>query len=231
MYTPVEIQGKTFKGSGMGYSKTDVDTFVADIAKDYQQLYEENVSLKEQVNNLNASLAHYKDIEKSLQKALVLAETTAEETVASAHKNAVVIEQEAVLKAQSIVADAKVELEKIMTQSEDLMKQYENYRAQYKALAKAQIDVLESDAFAFKPMKSMEALEGLEKDAEEHVDELQAGTVSEPVPDAEETGDDVQAEKEEDFDEELSGEDSIIKEFSEIFDDDKETAGDTPEDD
>ena len=111
MYTPVEIQGKTFKGSGMGYSKTDVDTFVADIAKDYQQLYEENVSLKEQVNNLNASLAHYKDIEKSLQKALVLAETTAEETVASAHKNAVVIEQEAVLKAQSIVADAKVELE------------------------------------------------------------------------------------------------------------------------
>ena len=44
MYTPVEIQGKTFKGSGMGYSKTDVDTFVADIAKDYQQLYEENVS-------------------------------------------------------------------------------------------------------------------------------------------------------------------------------------------
>ena len=27
MLTPIEIQGKTFKNSGMGYSKADVDSF------------------------------------------------------------------------------------------------------------------------------------------------------------------------------------------------------------
>ena len=28
MLTPIEIQGKTFKNSGMGYSKADVDSFL-----------------------------------------------------------------------------------------------------------------------------------------------------------------------------------------------------------
>ena len=109
MLTPIEIQGRTFKGSGMGYSKTDVDSFFQTLAADYEALYTENISLKEKITGMNESLNHYRDIEKSLQKALVLAETTAEETVLSAKKNATVIEQEAVLKAQSIVADAKGE--------------------------------------------------------------------------------------------------------------------------
>lgn len=81
MLTPIEIQGKTFKNSGMGYSKADVDSFFSSVSADFEALYKENLSLKEKINNLDASLSHYKEIEKSLQKALVLAETTAEETI------------------------------------------------------------------------------------------------------------------------------------------------------
>ena len=134
MLTPIEIQGKTFKNSGMGYSKADVDSFFSSVSADFEALYKENLSLKEKINNLDASLSHYKEIEKSLQKALVLAETTAEETIVGAKKNATVIEQEAVLKAQSIVADAKVELEQLHVKTTDLLQQYDRYRTQYKAL-------------------------------------------------------------------------------------------------
>ena len=70
MLTPIEIQGKTFKNSGMGYSKADVDSFFSTISSDYEALYKENLSLKEKINNLNASLDHYKEIEKSLRKHL-----------------------------------------------------------------------------------------------------------------------------------------------------------------
>ena len=59
MLTPIEIQGKTFKNSGMGYSKADVDSFFSTISSDYEALYKENLSLKEKINNLNASLDHY----------------------------------------------------------------------------------------------------------------------------------------------------------------------------
>lgn len=215
MLTPIEIQGRTFKNSGMGYSKADVDSFFSSLTADYETLYKENLSLKEKINNLNESLSHYKEIEKSLQKALVLAETTAEETIVSAKKNATVIEQEAVLKAQTIVADAKVELERIHVKTADLLQQYDRYRAQYKALASAQLEVLNSEAFNIE-LATIDTLAGLEKSASEHADQLQAA----PVYAAAGTAEDVSTaeEPEEDFDETLSTEDSMIKDFSSMFD-------------
>ena len=199
MLTPIEIQGKTFKNSGMGYSKADVDSFFSSVSADFEALYKENLSLKEKINNLDASLSHYKEIEKSLQKALVLAETTAEETIVGAKKNATVIEQEAVLKAQSIVAD-------------------DRYRTQYKALASAQLDLLNSEAFDI-DVATMKAISGLEESAAEHTDQLQA----EPVYAVEETeSEETAVEQEEDFDETLSTDDAMIKDFSEMFDSEKD---------
>ena len=79
MLTPIDVQAKTFK-SGMGYSKADVDTFLTNLYSDYETLYRENMELKNKMSLMNESLNRYKGIEKSLQKALVLAETTSEET-------------------------------------------------------------------------------------------------------------------------------------------------------
>ena len=205
MLTPIEIQGKTFKNSGMGYSKADVDSFFSTISSDYEALYKENLSLKEKINNLNASLDHYK-------------ETTAEETIVGAKKNATVIEQEAVLKAQTIVADAKVELERLHVKTTDLLQQYNRYRAQYKALAAAQLETLNSEAFDM-DAATMKAITGLEESAAEHLDQLQAA----PVYTAPETKEQKQEdEQEEDFDETLSTEDSMIKDFSEMFDNEQD---------
>ena len=213
MLTPIEIQGKTFKNSGMGYSKADVDSFFSSVSADFEALYKENLSLKEKINNLDASLSHYKEIEKSLQKALVLAET-----IVGAKKNATVIEQEAVLKAQSIVADAKVELEQLHVKTTDLLQQYDRYRTQYKALASAQLDLLNSEAFDI-DVATMKAISGLEESAAEHTDQLQA----EPVYAVEETeSEETAVEQEEDFDETLSTDDAMIKDFSEMFDSEKD---------
>lgn len=172
MLTPVDIQGKTFK-SGMGYSKADVDSFFSTLISDYESLYRENMELKDKVSTLNDGINHYRSIEKSLQKALVLAEQTAEETISSAKTNATVIEQEAVLKAQSIVADAKIELDHIRAKTVDLLQQYESYRNQYKALAKAQADLLDSEAFNIE-IASLEAFTNLEKQAAENTEAVNA---------------------------------------------------------
>ena len=173
--------------------------------------------MKEEINNLNASLNHYKEIEKSLQKALVLAETTAEETIVGAKKNATVIEQEAVLKAQTIVADAKVQLEQLHVKTTDLLQQYNRYKAQYKALASAQLELLNSEAYDI-DVATMKAITGLEESAAEHIDQLQA----EPVYAAQEDVEETAAEQEEDFDETLSTEDAMIKDFSEMFDNEQD---------
>ena len=206
MLTPIDVQAKTFK-SGMGYSKADVDSFLTNLYADYETLYRENMELKDKTSLLNESLNRYKDIEKSLQKALVLAETTSEETIASAKTNAAVIEQEARVKAEAIVADAKQELENIRSMTVELLQKYESYKSQYKALATAQMELLARDAFNIELAK---------------VDSLVVSEAPEAKPVYQEAAAQVAAnaakEAEDDMDETVSMEDdTMIKDIASIF--------------
>lgn len=213
MITPIDLQSKSFK-TGMGYSKVDVDSFFMTMAADFEALYRENLELKDKINILNDGINHYKSIEKSLQKALVLAEQTAEETINSAKSNATVIEQEAILKAQSIVADAKIELDHIHNKTIDLIHQYEKYRAQFKALANAQAELLESDAFNIE-VASLEAFQKLQDSSNEHYGKITAKPqyqASAPVK--------MKAADTDDLDETLSDDDIKINDLASIFNED-----------
>ena len=147
MLTPVEIQAKTFKSGGLGYDKKDVESFMREVTRSYEILYRENMELKDKVAVLNEGIQYYTSIEKTLQKALVLAEKTAETTKEAANKDAKRIEKEARVKANILLADAKNELENLHNKTIALLQQYEKYKAQFKNLAQAQIDLLETDAF------------------------------------------------------------------------------------
>ena len=92
MLTPIEIQSRTFK-SGLGYDKKEVDQFIKEILAGYESMYRENMELNDKLNTLNEGIQYYKSIEKTLQKALVLAQKTAEDTQAAAQKKAKLIER------------------------------------------------------------------------------------------------------------------------------------------
>ncbi|GAA4653452.1 hypothetical protein GCM10023142_05900 [Anaerocolumna aminovalerica] len=146
MITPIELQSKTFK-TGIGFDKKDVEYFISSLLGDYETLYKENIELKDKCNVLNEGINYYKTIEKTIQKALVLAEKTAEETKEAARQEAHAIKEEARAKAKLILMDAQNELDKIHQQTIQIVRQYEAYKAQFKYLAKAQEELLESDAF------------------------------------------------------------------------------------
>ena len=148
MLTPVEMQGKTFKSGGLGYDKKDVDAFFREVNKNYESIYRENMELKDKVSVLTQGIQYYKSIEKTIQKALVLAEKTAETTKEAAAKDAKRIEKEAKAKANILLADAKNELENVHNKTIALIQQYEKYKAQFKNLARAQMEMLDTDAFS-----------------------------------------------------------------------------------
>ena len=147
MLTPVEIQNRVFKSGGLGYDKKDVDSFMKEIVDSYEMLYREKMELADKVNVLNDALQNYKTIEKTMQKALMLAQKTAEETQENALRNAHAIEKEAMTKSEIIVSDAKRELERIHQKIVQLCQQYEKYKLQFKNLAAAQIELLETESF------------------------------------------------------------------------------------
>lgn len=215
MITPIDIQARNFK-TGMGYSKADVDAFFQTLTTDFEALYRENLELKDKINILNDGINHYKSIEKSLQKALVLAEQTAEDTISSAKANATVIEQEAVLKAQSIVADAKIELDHIHAKTIELIQQYEKYRAQYKSLAKAQMDLLDTPAFNIE-VASLDAFTKLQENVADKTSQLNINTVFQQPEEKKETP---AADTDDDIDETFDTDDIQINDIASIFDDD-----------
>ncbi|MCR5466916.1 MAG: DivIVA domain-containing protein [Lachnospiraceae bacterium] len=156
MLTPVEIQNTKFKSAASGYNKGQVDQFIEDLNKDYEYLYRQNLELSDKVKSLNDRVQYYATIEKSLHKALVLAEKSAEETKAAALTEAKSIEKQAYADAQIIRNDAEKELAKLHTQTLRLMQQYETYRAQCQSLLRSQQELLDSRVFQIN-LKEFEA--------------------------------------------------------------------------
>ena len=146
MLTPVEIKQKTFK-SGIGYSKEEVDSFLEEVASAYEELYKQNVEYKDKINMLNEGLQHYKTIEASLQKALILAEKTADDTIKSAEEKAKNIEQDAINRANSMNLEAKMELNNIHNQTITLVQQYAKYKAQFNQFIATQQEILNNRSF------------------------------------------------------------------------------------
>lgn len=168
MLTPIEIQRKNFKSGGLGYDKKEVDTFLEEVCDDYEALYKENAEYKDKINVLSDGLQYYKSIEKTLQKALVLAQKTADDTHADAVKKADAIEMEAHLKAEEILAEARRELSSISTQTRNLIASYESFKAQLKALANSELEIADSKAMdaAVTDLNGFLALEKPLKDKE-----------------------------------------------------------------
>lgn len=169
MLTPIELQGKVFK-TGFGYDKKDVEAFLKEVVDGYERLYKENLELNDKINVLSEGVQYYKSMEKTLQKALVLAEKTAQDTenmakekaeaiVSEAQKKASLIKQEALANAekitnnslhvsQSLQLDARKSLDHLRLQITMLVQQFENYKIKYRQLLAAQTELLENDSFS-----------------------------------------------------------------------------------
>ncbi len=144
MLTPIDITNRVFKG-GIGYDKKDVEAFMLELSTDYKELYSSNVELNDKITTLNESLQHYRSIEDSMQKALTLSEKTAEETVGAANDRARQINTEAELKAETLLADAKAELQQTKDEIYRLQKQYELFKSQFTKLIDAHKKVMDGE--------------------------------------------------------------------------------------
>lgn len=147
MFTPLQIQEKDFK-TGIGYDKKDVEQFLKELSGDYEALLDENDNLKRKLKDLTESLSYYKSIEKTLQKALILAEKTAQDTRATAMREADSIEAEAKVKAQLIMEDARKQIEFMEHRTLNLMQQYDLFKIRFENLLHSQIELLNSESFA-----------------------------------------------------------------------------------
>lgn len=143
MITPLDIENKKFGKQMMnGYSVEEVDDFLDDLTVDYSKNYKEISELRSKVDELNASLAHYKTIETTLQNTLLMAQETAEE-----------VKNVAKQKSEQIITDARAAAEKQVNELnneilakqkslDDIKKQFDIYKAKMESLLISQLELL-----------------------------------------------------------------------------------------
>jgi cell division initiation protein len=93
--TIVDIQHRTFKKKLQGYDPTDVDKFLDEVIETLEDEASQRAALEAEISDLKERISHFKAMEDSLQNTLLLAQRTADEVKASAHKEADLIRAEA----------------------------------------------------------------------------------------------------------------------------------------
>ena len=91
MLTPVEIENKEFKKGIRGYREDEVDEFLDIVKEDFENIYRENLDLKEKIRMYNDQINKYENIEETLKATLITAQTAAEDTCSAANKKAKII--------------------------------------------------------------------------------------------------------------------------------------------
>jgi cell division initiation protein len=90
-----------------GFDVQEVDTFLEDLAADYETLLKENSLLKEQLGVLEERARGLEDREKVLQETLVTTQRVVEEMKESARREASLLVREAELQSEKIVEAAR----------------------------------------------------------------------------------------------------------------------------
>ena len=139
MITPVDIENKEFKKGFRGYNEEEVDDFLDSVKEDFENLYRENLDLKEKLKLYQEQVSRYKSIEDTLNATLITAQTAAEDTCTAANKKARIIVEEAELKSKQIIEDCNERIVDLRKEYDSLVKEFKVFRNKFKSLLEDEI--------------------------------------------------------------------------------------------
>jgi cell division initiation protein len=133
--TPVEIRHLQFGRRMLGYGRRTVDDTLAEIVDSFEDVWRDRADLADRVEELEASLVRYRELEELLRQTLVSAERAAHELKSQAAREAELIVEEAHAEARSVVRTATAERERLIGEANRV-----------RALMRAALETLDGDA-------------------------------------------------------------------------------------
>lgn len=140
--TPLDIHHKEFRHAIRGYSEEEVDSFLDEVANEFERLFKENIDHKEGLEQLKEKVAQYENLEDALHNTLLTAHKAAEEVQRNAKKEAELIIRDAELKAKEIVQNAVTEKQDLQTNLINLKQAEEEFRLKFKSLLESHLKMI-----------------------------------------------------------------------------------------
>jgi cell division initiation protein len=141
--TPVDIQHKTFKKALQGYDRAEVDQFLDEVIETLEDDAHQCAALEAEIGDLKERISHFKAMEESLQNTLVLAQRTADEVKASAHKEADLIREQARLAAEREIASYNDTIADVRREQQRAVEAAEKAKSELRSLLMTHLSLLD----------------------------------------------------------------------------------------
>jgi cell division initiation protein len=121
--TPVEIRHLQPSTGLMGYKRAQTDRLLIEIAESFEDVWRERADLADKVEQLEADLVRFRELEALLRTTLVSAERAAGELKEQARREADLILSEAHAEVRAVHRNARTENERLVSESRKLRAQ------------------------------------------------------------------------------------------------------------
>ena len=135
---------KKFSTSFNGYNKSEVNSFVKDVAKEYESMLNNLKKRDEEIASLKQKLLQYQNMENTLNKALLIAEDASSQIKKVARDESKSIIDEAKRNASRIVNDALLKAEKLEADGENLRKRIVIFKRKFKSIIETELETIDS---------------------------------------------------------------------------------------
>ena len=132
-----------FNTSIQGYNKEEVNNFVREVTKEYENMLTKLKNASDLIESMRSELKHYKDIESTLNRAILVAEESTSNIKKAAYDESKVIIEDARRNATKVINNALMKAEKIESDAESLRRKVAVYKRRFRSLVEDQLDDIE----------------------------------------------------------------------------------------
>ncbi|MBQ7030991.1 MAG: DivIVA domain-containing protein [Bacilli bacterium] len=134
---------RKFNNSFPGYNKNEVNSFVKNVTTEYESMLNNLKTRDQEIETLKKELEHYKSIESTLNRAILIAEESSQNIKKTAFDESKVIIEDAKRNASRIINNALIKAEKVEMEANNLKRQVAQYKRRYKNILEEQLDQIE----------------------------------------------------------------------------------------
>lgn len=142
--TPLDITQKQFSRAFRGFSREEVEAFLAMVAVEFEALVKDATALREDNQRKAEEIAEHRSRERVLQETLVTAQKASEEIRESARKEAEIKLADAELQGEKIVQGAHTRFLRIVDDINELKRQRVQLESNIRMIVESHLKLLEA---------------------------------------------------------------------------------------
>ena len=141
--TPLDIRKQPFMKKLMGFDPDQVNSFLEQVASEYEQIVRQNDELSAQVREQTSQLDQYRKIEKILNDTLITAQRATDEGRINAQKEAELILRDAQLRAEKYEEKSRQTVSQLESDIISLRTQRDSFLTRLRSMLKDQLALVD----------------------------------------------------------------------------------------